>query len=128
MVNNTFENAVRMEDQHVGSGPYSGVWANNIGGGWACLYGVTYRNNVGKVCHSSDKAVSPKSRCGPPACQSMQTMPVGWVNPASVRLPPVGRLGGGGRRRPRRTRRRRTGGTDAERAAGRRRLRALKSA
>jgi hypothetical protein len=83
VVNNTFENAVRMESQHVGSGPYSGVWANNIGGGWACLSGVTYRNNVGKVCHSSDKAVSPNSSCGPPACPSMQTMPVGWVNPSA---------------------------------------------
>ena len=30
-------------------GPYSGVWANNIGGGWSCLPGVTYRNNVGQV-------------------------------------------------------------------------------
>jgi hypothetical protein len=83
VVNNTFENAVRMESQHVGSGPYSGVWANNIGGGWACLAGVTYRNNVGKVCHSSDKAVNPNNSCGPPACGSMQTMPVGWVNPAA---------------------------------------------
>jgi hypothetical protein len=83
VVNNTFENQVRMEGQHVGSGPYSGVWANNIGGGWACLAGVTYRNNVGKVCHSSDRAVNPSNSCGPPACPSLRIMPVGWVNPAA---------------------------------------------
>jgi hypothetical protein len=82
VVNNTFENAVRMDSQHVGSGPYSGVWANNIGGGWQCLPGVTYRNNVGKVCHSSDRAVNPSSSCGPPACGSLRIMPVGWADPA----------------------------------------------
>jgi hypothetical protein len=83
VVNNTFENAVRMEGQHVGPGPYSGVWANNIGGGWACLPGVTYRNNVGKVCDSSDRAVNPSSSCQPPACNPGYTMPVGWTNPAA---------------------------------------------
>ncbi len=82
VVNNTFENAVRMDSEHIGSGPYSGVWANNIGGGWQCLPGVTYRNNIGKACHSSDRAVNPSSSCGPPACGSLRTMPVGWLNPA----------------------------------------------
>jgi len=81
VVNNTFENKVRMDGEHIGSGPYSGVWANNIGGGWQCLPNVVYRNNIGTACHSSDRAVSPSSSCGPPACQSLQTMPVGWVNP-----------------------------------------------
>jgi hypothetical protein len=83
VVNNTFENSVRMDSQHVGPGPYTGVWANNIGGGWQCLPGVTYRNNVGKVCHSSDKAVNPTSSCYPPACNPGRTMPVGWVDPAN---------------------------------------------
>jgi hypothetical protein len=67
----------------VGPGPYTGVWANNIGGGWQCLPGVTYRNNVGKVCHSSDKAVNPTSSCYPPACNPGHTMPVGWTDPVN---------------------------------------------
>jgi hypothetical protein len=83
VVNNTFENPVRMEDEHIGPGPYSGVWANNIGGGWQCLPGVVYRNNVGKACHSSDKAINPASSCHPPACNPGRTMPVGWVNPTA---------------------------------------------
>jgi Bacterial TSP3 repeat len=81
VVNNTFENSLILGS--VGSGPYSGVWANNIGGGWSCLAGVTYRNNVGKVCDASDKAVSPVSSCGPPACSSLITAPYKWANPAA---------------------------------------------
>jgi hypothetical protein len=80
VVNNTFENAVILSG--VGGGPYSGVWANNVGGGWSCLSGVTYRGNVGKKCDASDKAVSPSSSCAPPACSPARVMPVGWVNPA----------------------------------------------
>ena len=80
VVNNTFENSVSLEG--VGGGPYTGVWANNIGGGWRCLSGVTYRNNIGKSCHSSDKALNPAGSCGPPACAPGRTMPVGWLNPA----------------------------------------------
>ena len=72
-----------MESIHIGSGPYSGVWANNIGGGWQCLPGVTYRNNIGTKCDASDIAVNPSSSCGPPACPSLQTVPVGWVDPAN---------------------------------------------
>ena len=83
VVNNTFENQVRMESQHIGSGPYSGVWANNIGGGWACLPGVTYAGNVGKKCGASDIAVNPSSSCGPPACASLRNMRVGWADPAA---------------------------------------------
>ena len=83
VVNNTFENQVRMEDQHIGPGPYSGVWANNIGGGWQCLPGVTYAGNVGKRCGASDRALNPSSSCGPPACGSLRTMPVGWIDPAA---------------------------------------------
>ena len=81
VVNNTFENSVILDNN--GSGPWSGVWANNIGGGWSCLTGVTYRNNVGRVCDPSDKAVSPVSSCGPPACSSLITAPYRWANPAA---------------------------------------------
>jgi hypothetical protein len=83
VVNNTFENAVLTDEVNIGPGPYSGVWANNIGGGWDCLSGITFRNNVGKKCHASDRAVSPASACGPPNCSSVRMIPVGFVNPAS---------------------------------------------
>jgi hypothetical protein len=91
VVNNTFENSVHMEDQHVGGGPYSGVWANNIGDGWQCLPGVTYTGNIGKACGGSDRAMSPSSSCAPPACSRVRTMPIGWLDPAHVdfRLAPT---------------------------------------
>ena len=57
VVNNTFENAVGMAS-HIGPARTRGVWANNIGGGWDCLSGVTYRGNVGKKCDASDIAMS----------------------------------------------------------------------
>jgi concanavalin A-like lectin/glucanase superfamily protein/fibronectin type III domain protein len=79
VVNNTFETAV-------GGGSYpdgaSGIWANNVGS-WPCAAGMTYRNNVGTACHSSDKAVSPASSCGQPACASPRTAALGWVNPGA---------------------------------------------
>ena len=71
VVNNTFENEVSMDRSTVGTG---GVWANNIGGGWDCVPGVTYTGNVGKSCSAQDKAVSP------PSSTSSQTAPMGWVN------------------------------------------------
>jgi hypothetical protein len=82
-VNNTFENSVIFDDNNIGSGPYSGVWANNIGGGWSCLSGVTFRNNIGKACHTTDKATTPQNSCGPPACSTTQYQPVSWVDPAN---------------------------------------------
>jgi hypothetical protein len=81
VVNNTFENSVILDN--IGSGPYSGVWANNIGGGWSCLPGVTYRNNVGKSCGPSDKAVSPAVSCFPPACNPGATAAYRWANPSA---------------------------------------------
>ncbi len=80
VVNNTFESSVILSNP--GPGPYSGVWANNIGGGWDCLPGVTYRGNIGTRCHASDTAVTPASSCAPPACPAV-TVPVGWSNPAA---------------------------------------------
>ena len=44
---------------------------------------MTFRNNIGKACHTSDVATIPQSSCGPPACSSLLTMPVGWVDPAN---------------------------------------------
>jgi hypothetical protein len=82
IVNNTFETpvgGVTTEDVQTASG----VWANNIGGGWDCLPGMTYSNNVGKKCDGSDKALSPSSSCAPSACPSRSTVPVGWVDPAA---------------------------------------------
>jgi hypothetical protein len=79
VVNNTFENAVIMDRARAS---VNGVWANNLGGGWACVPGVTYAGNVGNACSSTDKAVSPASSCGPPACGSLVTAPYGWASPA----------------------------------------------
>jgi hypothetical protein len=81
VVNNTFENSVILDN--VGPGPYSGVWANNIGGGWRCLPGVTYRNNVGKSCGPSDRAVNPAVSCAPPACGSAVTARYRWMDPSA---------------------------------------------
>jgi hypothetical protein len=79
VVNNTFENPVLMDRATSGNG----VWANNIGGGWRCVPGVTYAGNVGKACSQSDRAVSPASSCAPPACATAVTAPMGWVNPSA---------------------------------------------
>jgi hypothetical protein len=79
IVNNTFESPVggiTREDVQAASG----VWANNIGGGWDCLPGITYRGNVGKRCGGSDLAVDPASSCAPPACTGRIIAPVGWAN------------------------------------------------
>src|SRR5262245_56795593 len=81
VVNNTFENSVATVN--TGDSGFSGVWANNIGGGWSCLSGITYRSNIGEKCDASDKAVTPSESCGPPACNTPQTIPVDWVNPAA---------------------------------------------
>ena len=71
IVNNTFENEVGgITTAEIGSA--SGVWANNIGGGWDCLPGMTYAGNVGKKCDASDVAVSPSSSCAPPACPTLE--------------------------------------------------------
>jgi hypothetical protein len=81
IVNNTFETPTGgVTSAEIDSA--SGVWANNIGGGWDCLSGMTYAGNVGKKCGAADVAVNPSSSCAPPACPSASTMPVGWVNPA----------------------------------------------
>jgi hypothetical protein len=82
IVNNTFENWVGgVTNAEIGSA--SGVWANNIGGGWDCLPGMTYAGNVGKKCAASDLATNPTGSCAPPTCSAPgQTMPVGWTNPA----------------------------------------------
>ena len=48
-----------------------------------CVSGVTYAGNVGKSCGASDKQVSPASSCGPPACGSLVTAPIGWVSPSA---------------------------------------------
>jgi hypothetical protein len=82
IVNNTFENWVGgFTTAEIDSA--SGVWANNIGGGWDCLPGITYAGNVGKKCAASDIATNPSGSCAPPTCAAPgQTMPVGWTDPA----------------------------------------------
>jgi hypothetical protein len=81
IVNNTFETrtgGVTTAEIHNASG----VWANNIGGGWDCLPGMTYAGNVGKKCGATDVAANPSSSCAPPACPGASTAAVGWTNPA----------------------------------------------
>jgi hypothetical protein len=82
VVGNTFENDVMLDPARF-SGPVSGVWADNIGSGWACMPGVTYTGNVGKKCSATDKAVSPANSCAPSACSSPRTAAVGWMSPAT---------------------------------------------
>jgi hypothetical protein len=90
IVNNTFENEVGgLKSANVNAA--SGVWANNIGGGWDCLAGMTYRGNVGKKCHASDVATTPAASCAPPLCTPRQTQPVGWLDPVNYDF----RLGAG---------------------------------
>ena len=80
IVNNTFETDVGgVTREEVGAA--SGVWANNIGGGWDCLPGMTYRGNVGKKCSGSDHSASPDTSCAPPTCPAVRIAPMGWVNP-----------------------------------------------
>jgi hypothetical protein len=79
IVNNTFETDVGgVTRDEVGAA--SGVWANNIGGGWDCLRGMTYRGNVGKRCSGSDRSASPDTSCAPPTCPGVRIAPMGWVN------------------------------------------------
>ena len=61
VVNNTFENAIGGMDANSFPDGASGVWANNLGGGYACQAGITYRNNIGTKCDTSDKATTPAS-------------------------------------------------------------------
>ena len=51
--------ARRRHDHRRAHGATSSIWANNIGGGWDCLSGVTYAGNVGKKCDATDVAVTP---------------------------------------------------------------------
>lgn len=74
IINNTFERGIGMD--MVGPGPYSGVIANNLGGGWACLPGVTYAGNVGTSCGDKDVEVTPYQST------ATETAPLGWVDPA----------------------------------------------
>ncbi len=71
VVNNTFEQNLLMDRAVSGAG---GVWANNIGGGWSCVPGVTYTGNVGKACSATDRAVSPTGSTW------NLVAPFGWVN------------------------------------------------
>ena len=82
VVNNTFENPVMMDRTTSGTG----VWANNIGGGWTCVPGVTYTGNVGKACSTTDKAVNPASSI------VQSDRPDGLGQPVGLGFPPDCRL------------------------------------
>jgi chitodextrinase len=78
---NTFEQAVGDDPALRATG--ASEWVGNLGGGWDCLPGFSYRYNVGEKCSSTDKAVSPAYSCGPPSCSSVTNAPLGWLNPAN---------------------------------------------
>ena len=71
---NTFEQAVSMDSTLVFSG--ASEWVGNVGGGWDCVTGMSFRKNAGSVCGAADKSVSPASST------SSVTAGFGWVNPA----------------------------------------------
>jgi hypothetical protein len=77
---NTFEQSVGLEAKLRAAG--DSEWVGNVGGGWDCIAGMSYRFNVGEKCSATDKLVSPASSCGPPACARGRTARQGWVNPA----------------------------------------------
>jgi hypothetical protein len=77
---NTFEQAVSLVSSLRAT---NSEFVGNLGGGWDCIAGMTYRYNVGEKCSSTDKAVSPAYSCGRPACGAPRTARVGWVNPAA---------------------------------------------
>jgi hypothetical protein len=71
--NNTFEIPATFDQAHESA--TDSRWVGNLGS-WDCLSGVTFRNNVGKRCSASDKAVSPAASSG------TTTAAFGWLNPA----------------------------------------------
>jgi hypothetical protein len=77
VINNTFETAVGGDLPAPGT-----IWANNVGS-WDCLSGATYSGNVGKKCAAGDRAVSPASSCGRPACPSPTVARHRWVDPGT---------------------------------------------
>jgi hypothetical protein len=77
MIHNTFERGIGMAAEHIGPGPYSGVIANNVGGGWACLPGVIYAGNVGTKCSEDDVEIEPYQS------SATEAAPFGWVDPGA---------------------------------------------
>jgi hypothetical protein len=77
---NTFEQAVSLNSSFRATG--DSEWVGNVGGGWDCIPGMVFRFNVGTKCSATDKAVSPASSCGPPACATLRTAAQGWISPA----------------------------------------------
>ena len=87
---------------------------------------MTYRNNLGKKCDASDKALEPQGGgCAPPACNPARRHGVGWVNPEPVGLPPDLGVARDQRRQRAVRARHRQGREGAQRRAGRRRVRVL---
>jgi hypothetical protein len=76
---NTFEQPVGLDDGFQATG--NSEWVGNIGGGWSCIPGMSFRHNVGQKCSGSDKSVARPSSCGPPACPGLRIATQGWVNP-----------------------------------------------
>jgi hypothetical protein len=76
---NTFEQPVSLEAGFRATG--DSEWVGNVGGGWDCIPGMSYRHNVGQKCSATDKSVTRPSSCGPPACRTPSAATQGWVAP-----------------------------------------------
>jgi hypothetical protein len=71
---NTFEIAANVDEDH---GTATGSeWVGNLGG-WNCVHGMAYRDNVGHKCGATDKQVDPETS------SRGRTAPFGWINPAA---------------------------------------------
>ena len=95
---NTFEQSVSLEGRFRATG--GSEWVGNVGGGWDCISGMSFRHNVGEKCSATDQKVSRPYSCGPPACGTLRTATQGWVDPAQPQLPPQSPRAGSQRRRP----------------------------
>jgi hypothetical protein len=71
---NTFEIAANVDEDHATA--TGSEWVGNLGG-WNCVDGMAYRDNVGHKCGGSDKQVSPETS------SRGSVAPFGWINPAA---------------------------------------------
>jgi hypothetical protein len=69
---NTFEQPASLTSSH--SSAVNSRWVGNLGG-WDCIDGMAYSHNVGDVCGSTDKKVSPDQDT------PSQIAPFGWMDP-----------------------------------------------
>ena len=83
VVNNTFENQVRMDSSTSAAVPTRACGrTTSAAAGSACRASPTPATSARSAAPPTWPS-APNNSCGPPACPSLQTMPVGWVNPGA---------------------------------------------